>query len=80
MKTNIEIKDTRKTDVYIKDEGYADVRFVSDKIKQWAYEQKIPNSLASFGKAFCGEPVWNENTKVGLYKIGIKLSKLNHFT
>jgi hypothetical protein len=29
-------------DVFIKDEGYQDVRFVSKKAKQWAHKNKIP--------------------------------------
>lgn len=68
-----------KYDVYIKDEGYADVKFISLKAKEWAHKNKVPNSLESFGKEFCGRSVWYPGMKEGLYTVGIKLGKLGSF-
>ena len=65
-----------EVDVFIKHEGYAAIKFLTDKSKQWAHDSKVPNSLNEFGDTFCGQPVWNPNTKKGLYTIGVKVSKL----
>lgn len=65
-------------DVYIKNEGYADVKFLTDKAKNWAHNNEIPNGLLEIlhddETTFCGKPVWTPETKVGLYKTGVKLS------
>lgn len=63
-------------DVYIKHEGYADIKFLTNKAKETAHKLGIANSLTSFGKTFCGQPVWNPTTKKGLYTIGVKVSAL----
>jgi len=73
MKQN---KTQKETDVYIKDEGYADIKFISLKSKEWAHKNQIRNSLAQFGDTFCGEPVWYRGMKKGQYTIGVELSNL----
>ena len=65
------------TDVYIKDEGFAQVMFLSDRAKDVASALFIPNSLQEFGDTFCDKPVWNEKTRIGVYRCGFKLSYLN---
>jgi len=73
MKQN---KTQKETDVYIKDEGYADVKFLSLKAKKWAHENNIPNSLEHFGENFCGKSIWYPGMKEGLYNTSCFLSKL----
>jgi len=67
---------SNEPDVYIKNEGYADLHFCTDKGKLVAFQLGIPNSLAEFGDEFCGSPVWNEKTKKGQYTCGIRISGL----
>ncbi len=57
-------------DVYVKEEGYADLRFITDKAKRVAYKLRIPNSLLQIGDTFCGEPVWTPQNPVGMYQCG----------
>ena len=64
-------------DVFIKDEGYAAVKFLSDKAKEIACELGIPNSLQAFGDTFCGKPIWNKNTKKGMYESSLDLCEVN---
>jgi hypothetical protein len=61
-----------KFEVYVKNEGYADFRFISDRAKVIAHELQIPNSLAEF-ETFCGQPVWSPESPEGLYKCGFKM-------
>lgn len=63
-------------DVYIKDEGFADIKFLTDKAKEVAHRLGIPNQVQSIGDTFCGKPVWNETTKKGIYSCGFGLSDL----
>lgn len=63
-------------DVYIKDEGYADIKFLTEKAKETANKMGIPNQLLSIGKTFCGQPVWTPETKKGVYSCGLKLTHL----
>ena len=65
-----------RPDVFIKDEGYADVKLLSLKAKVWAHKYGIPNSLEQFGEEFCGTPVWYPGMQEGMYQCGIKLSAL----
>lgn len=65
-----------KIDVFIKDEGYGDVKFLTDKAKEWAHQNKVSNSLHAFGKTFCGKEVWYPENRKGLYKHGTVLSDL----
>lgn len=70
-----------KTDVYIKNEGYADIRLKSDKIKKFAYEQGFENDLEMFD-SWGGEPIWSPETQVGAFKAsvdgsaGVEVTKL----
>ena len=61
-----------KTDVFIKDEGYADIRLQSTKIKQFCTDQGFVNQLESFGDTFCGQPVWSEKSPKGVFKLVAK--------
>lgn len=63
-------------DVFIKNEGYADFRFISERSKEVAHKLGIPNSLKSFGDTWCGQPVWNSKNKTGRYKCGINLDSM----
>jgi len=67
---------TQEYDVYIKDEGYANVTFLSLKSKEWAHKNNIPNSLESFEDTFCGKPIWYKGMTKGQYTAGVFLSKL----
>jgi len=66
----------KEFDVYIKNEGYADITFISLKSKEWAHKNNIPNSLESFGDTFCGKPIWYKGMTEGRYTAGVFLSKL----
>ena len=69
-----------KTDIYIKDEGYADVRLhESLEAKEWCHKNGYTNSLVDFGKEWCGEPVWYPGMIDGGYKFGLKLSQVKEF-
>jgi len=57
-------------DVFIKDEGYQDVRFVSKKAKQWAHKNKIPNDWEGISKD-CFDA---KTKKMGLYARSVRLS------
>jgi len=65
----------KMTDVFIKDEGYQDVRFTSQKAKEWAQKNKIPNDWKGISKNYYPK------SKTGLYSRGVKLSKkgINEF-
>lgn len=63
-----------RTDVYIKDEGYADFRLATQKAKLWANRNGYTNSLLSqFGKGntFCGEQIWDDENKSGAYSFAM---------
>jgi len=62
----------KETDIYIKDEGYADMKFLTQDAKEWAHKMGIPNSLHEFGKEFCEQKVWYPGMEDGLYQYGIK--------
>jgi len=66
----------QEIDIFIKDEGYAAVKFLSDRAKEVAFSLGISNTLAQFGDTFCGNPVWNETTRKGVYACGFRLSHL----
>jgi len=63
-------------DVFIKDEGYADIRFITLKSKEWAHKNKFKNSLEHFGKTFCGRSVWRPGLEDGLYHTPVDISKM----
>lgn len=69
----------KNIDIFIKDEGYGDFKFLTLAAKEWAHENGIPNSLAEFGKEFCGMPVWYPGMKKGQYTCGIRQSKIKKF-
>lgn len=73
-------KSSGALDVYIKHEGYAAVKFMSPKAKQWACNNRIPNSLDYFGKEFCGSPVWNPETPSGLYNCSLSWAQAAKLT
>ena len=61
-----------ETDIYIKDEGYANVRLHNNlKAKEWCHENGYLNSLTAFGKEWCGNPVWYPGMKEGGYKFAL---------
>lgn len=65
-------------DVYIKDEGYAAVKFLSDKAKEIADSLGIPNHLQEIGDtSACGNPIWSKNTKKGMYECSFDLCEIN---
>lgn len=69
-----------KPDIYIKDEGYADVRLhESQKAKEWCYKNGYLNSLTRFGTEWCGEPVWYPGMIDGSYKFMLRLLQLKRF-
>ena len=66
-----------KVDVYVKDEGYADFRFVTDRAKRVAFRLGLNNDLQACGNLYCGKPVWNSDTKVGVYHSGQPVNKVH---
>jgi hypothetical protein len=66
-------------DFYIKDEGYAAVKVVSNHAKLWCLENGFHNSLLEFGAEFCGQKVWTRGMKEGIYQFGIRRSQLAEF-
>ena len=67
-------------DVYIKDEGYAAVKFLSDKAKEIAFSLGIPNCLQDLGDTFCGKPIWNKDTKKGMYECSFDVCEVGKLT
>lgn len=68
-------------DIYIKDEGYASVRLHNSlEAKEWCHKNGYINSLTSFGKEWCGEPVWYPGMIDGGYKFGIDIDHVKVFT
>ena len=68
------------TDIFIKDEGYADVRLHrSQKAKRWCHKNGYENSLTYFGKTWCGEPVWYPGMTKGSYKFAISVDDVPEF-
>ena len=66
-------------DFYIKDEGYAAVKVVSNQAKLWCLENGFPNSLLEFGVEFCGQKVWTRGMKEGMYQFSLRRSRLPVF-
>ena len=66
-------------DFYIKDEGYAAVKVVSNHAKEWCLENGFDNSLLEFGAEFCGQKVWTKGMKEGMYQFALKRSQLPEF-
>lgn len=67
------------TDFYIKDEGYADVKALSNKAKEFSMQQGWDNTLLHIGDKFCGHDVWAPGMTSGLYQFGIRRSQLQDF-
>jgi len=61
-----------EVDVYIKDERYAAVKFISLKSKEWANKNKVHNNLEHFGNSFCGCQVWYPGMKEGKYETAVE--------
>ena len=51
-------------DIYVKDEGYADFRVLTDKAKEICNKNGFKNSLEEFGE-------WSEKKKEGRYSFGV---------
>lgn len=68
-----------KTDFYIKDEGYADVKVLSNKAKIFCDGKGYDNDLLDIGDTYCGQPVWKPGMTQGMYQFGIKKSQVNRF-
>jgi len=66
-------------DIYVKDEGYASIRFLTKSVKKWASEAKIPNTLDNYKKdGFCGQPIFIKNKQDGLYRIACGKRDMNN--
>lgn len=70
-----------KLDLYIKDEGYADVRLITDEAKNWAHKLGFENSLIGItpDDTYYGEKVWNHITKTGPYHFSIATHTIHEF-
>ena len=54
----------KEADIYIKDEGYMDVRLHRNlKAQEFCHSLGIENHLLDIGKTYCGEPVWEPGFK-----------------
>ena len=72
----------RKADIYIKDEGYMDVRVHRNlKAQEFCHSLGIENSLSEIGKTYCGEPVWEPGFKGNnaMFSFSLKKSAHNKF-
>ena len=70
-----------KLDVFIKHEGYADIKFLTKKAKDWAVKHSYPNGLAEFAKeGFCGKPVFVSDVQDGMYQLGIDARSVKRVT
>jgi len=67
------------TDFYIKDEGYADVKALSTKAKEFSFHEGWDNTLLKIGNKFCGQDVWTPGMTHGMYQFGIRRSQLQDF-
>ena len=65
---------SKRVDVFIKGEGYAEFKFLTSEAKKWAVENDVENSLQSFGSEFCGRPIFLKDVRDGLYQIGLSLT------
>lgn len=61
------MKKESKVDIYIKDEGYADVRLQTVKVKKWAKKQGILNSWDKINKKIA----YSEANPRGLYSFNV---------
>lgn len=68
-----------KLDIYIKDEGYAAIKFLTLRAKVWAHASGYSNTLRQYGKFFCKKLVWYPGMKEGLYNCGIPVSRVENF-
>jgi len=69
-------------DIYIKDEGYMDVRLHRNlKAMEWAHSLGIKNSLLFIGDTFCGYPVWKPGCtdKNAIFSFMLKKNMHNSF-
>jgi len=68
-------------DIFIKDEGYASVRLHTApvEVKEWCHNHGLENSLTSFGKTWCGDPVWYPGMKEGRYSFALKVKYVHKF-
>ena len=72
----------RNADIYIKDEGYMDVRVHRNlKAQEFCHSLGIENSLSEIGKTYCGEPVWEPGFKGNnaMFSFSLKKSAHNKF-
>lgn len=65
-------------DVYVKDEGYADIKFLSIEAMEWAYGQGVSNDLLEVGDTFCGKPVWKPGMAAGVFTTAVSPHLLPH--
>ena len=66
-------------DIYIKDEGYMDVRLHRNlKAQEFCHTLGIENSLRAIGKTYCGEPVWVPGYKGNDAMFSFVLKKSQH--
>lgn len=65
----------KKTDVFIKHEGHADIRLRTDAVKTFCTEQGFYNQLEQMGDTFCGEPVWTEKSPKGVFHLSVETAR-----
>jgi hypothetical protein len=68
--------DKKIVDIYIKDEGYASIKALSNKAKLACHALDIDNELLHFGKEWCGEKVCLPGDIDGLYQAECGLDKV----
>jgi len=69
----------KEVDIYIKDEGYMDVRLHrSLKAQEFCHSLGIKNSLIDIGDTYCGEVVWKPGCKDKNAMFSFVLSKDMH--
>lgn len=62
----------KNPDIFIKDEGYADVILHNNlKAMEWCHFHGYKNSLDTFGKTWAGQLVWYPGMKRGMYKFAL---------
>jgi len=71
-----------KVDIYIKNEGYCDVRLHNClPAMEWCHANGYVNHLAiQFKDEFCGSPVWKPGMKEGMYSFSLTKAQCIKFT
>ena len=67
------------TDFYIKDEGYAAVKALTQGAKLFSNDIGLENVLLEVGTEYCGELVWTPKNNKGVYEFAINPVKVKEF-